>query len=140
MEAAKALLANLLMIGPQESELVAQVTVQNNNTPVTIQNNKTLVIEAVPDTNKAHTQELAILKEDLAAQEALRAKERELKKVAEEEQRKTTDNLRQAEECLRKGHEAYDWLKEEKEKLLQEKDKLRRSAEVEIEWLKEELR
>ena len=41
---------------------------------------------------------------------------------------------------MRKGHQAYDWLKEEKEKLLQEKDKLRRLTEVEIERLKEELR
>ena len=61
-------------------------------------------------------QELVVLKEDLAAQEALQARERE--------QRKTADNLRRTEESLRKGHQANDRLKEEKEKVLQEKDKL----------------
>ena len=80
-----------------------------------------------------------MLKEELAAQEALRAREREWKKEAEEEQRKTADSLCRPKESLRKGHQAYDRLKEENEKLLQEKGKLQRSAEVEIERLKEEL-
>ena len=95
--------------------------------------------EAVLDTNKTQAQELATLQEDLAAQEALWAKERELKKMAEEEQRKTTDSLCRVKKSLRKGHQAYDQLKEEKEKVLQEKDKLRRSTKVEIGRLKEEL-
>ena len=61
-------------------------------------------METIPDTIAAQAQELVILKEDLAAQEALRAKESELKMAAEEEQRKTVDNLRRAEESLWKGH------------------------------------
>ena len=62
-----------------------------------------------------------------------------MKKMAEEEQRKTTDNLCRVKKSFRKGHQAYDQLKEEKEKVLQEKDKLRRSTKVEIGRLKEEL-
>ena len=53
--------AELVIEGPKQLEPVAPVSVQNNETPVT---------ETVPDTNKAHEQELAQLKEDLAAQEA----------------------------------------------------------------------
>ena len=130
MEATKAELAKLVVTGPQQSEPVAPVNVQNNITPVT---------EVVPNINKAQAQELAILKEDLAAQEALRARERDLKKAAEEEQRETTRSLRRAEESLRKGHQACDRIEEEKENLLQEQDKLQKSAEVEINRLKEEL-
>ena len=151
IEKARTEMAKLVIEGPQQSEPVAPVTLQNNKTPLT---------EVGPDTNKTPAQELATLREDLAAQEALRARERELKKVVEEEQRKsrdwssdvcssdlakeeqrrTADNLRRTEESLRRGHQVYDRLKEEKEKLLKEKEKLRRMAEVEIERLKEELR
>ena len=116
---------------PQQSKPVA---------PVTRQNDQTLVTAVDPDTYESSAQELATLREDLAAQEALRARERELKKAAEEEQRRTADSLRRTEESLRRGHQAYDRLKEEKDKLLQEKEKLRRMEEVEIEHLKEELR
>ena len=140
LEIATEELAKMVITGPQEQEPVAPVHVQNNETPTTVHNNTTPVTETIPDTITAQAQELAVLKEDLAAQEALRARERELKMAAEEEQRKTADNLRRAEESLRKGHQAYDRLKEEKEKVLQEKDKLRRMAETEIERLKEELR
>ena len=100
--------------------------------PVSVQQNKTPVTETISDTNKAQEQELATLKEELAAQEALWARECKWKKPAEEEQRKTADSLRRAKESLRKGHQAYDRSKEEK-------DKLRALAEVEIERLKEEL-
>ena len=140
LEIAKEELAKMVITGPQEQEPVAPVHVQNNETPATVHNNTTPVPGTNPDIITAQAQELAVLKEDLAAQEALRARERELKMAAEEEQRKTADNLRRAEESLRKGHQAYDRLKEEKEKVLQEKDKLRRMAETEIERLKEELR
>ena len=95
--------------------------------------------ESIPDVVVVQAKELAELKEELAAQEALRTRERTLKKANEEEQRKIVENLRRAEENLRKGHQAYDRLKEEKEKVLQEKDKLRRMAETDIERLKEEL-
>ena len=70
---------------------------------------------------------------ELAAQEALRAREREQKKSTEEEKQKIEENLR-------KSHQVNDWLKQEKKKLLQEKDKLRQMAEGEIEFLKEEPR
>jgi hypothetical protein len=55
-------------------------------------------------------QELAELRDELAAQEVLRSHERDLKKAAEEELRKTAENLRRAKENLRKGHHAYDQL------------------------------
>ena len=55
-------------------------------------------------------------------------------------QKQTTEEEKQRiEENLRKSHANNDRLKEEREKLLQEKDKLRRMAETEIEWLKEEI-
>ena len=60
---------------------MALVTVQNNETSTIVQNNKTPMTEAVPDANTAHAQEIAILKEDMAGQEALRTRERELKKL-----------------------------------------------------------
>ena len=85
-----------------------------------------------PDTIITREQELSTLREELEAQEALRTKEREQKKATEEEKRKI-------EKKLRKSQQLTDQLKEDKEKLLQEKDKVRRSAEVEIERLKEEL-
>ena len=108
-------LAKMVITGPQQQESVAPVHVQNNEASTTVHINKTPVTETIPDTIAAQAQELVVLKEDLAAQEALRARERELKMAAEEEQRKIADNLRQAEESLRKGHQAYDRLKEEKE-------------------------
>ena len=49
--------------------------------------------KTVSDIVVAQAHELAVLKEELAAQEALRARERDLKKTAEEEQRRTADNL-----------------------------------------------
>ena len=58
------------------------------------------MIETILDTIAAQAQGLAILKEELAAQEALRARERELKMAVEEEQQKTANNLRRAEEKL----------------------------------------
>ena len=69
---------------------------------------------------------MSTLKEELAAQEALRGREREQKKATEDE------NMR-IEEALWKSPTNNDRLKEECDKLLQEKDKLWRSAEVEIE-------
>ena len=96
-------MAKLVIEGPKQSEPVALVTVQNN---------KTLVTEVVPDTNKMPSQHLATLREDQAAEEALRARERELKKAAEEEQRNTADSLRRAEENVRKGHQAYDHIRD----------------------------
>mgnify|MGYP007132931507 CR=1 FL=1 len=72
------------------------------------------------------------MKEELSAQEALRGREREQKKIAEEEKQRI-------EETLRKSEANNDRLKEEREKLLQEKEKLWRSAETEMEILREEL-
>ena len=71
---------------------------------------------------------ITTLREELAAQEALREKEREQRKLAEDERRRM-------EEGLRKSHANNDRLKEEREKLLQDKDKLRRQAETEIHFL-----
>ena len=139
LEMATEELAKMALTGPQIQEPVTPVNVQNKDTPTTVHSDKTPVTEPVPDIVTAQAKELAELKEELAAQEALRTRECDLKKVAEEEQRKTAENLRRAEENLRKGHQAYDRLKEEKEKVLQEKDKLRRMADTEIERLKEEL-
>ena len=126
----KAYVTNLVIEGPLRPEPVASVNEQVNNVPVA---------SIAPDTTKGQEQELATLEEEIEAQEAMRARERELKKAMEEEQRKAAENLRKVEDNLWKIHQANDWLKEEKEKLLQEKEKLRRSAEVEIERLKEEL-
>ena len=69
-----------------------------------------------------------VLRDELAAQEALRGDEREQKKLAEEERW-------EVEETLRKSQANNDQLKEEREKLLQDKDKLRRQAETEIHFL-----
>ena len=95
--------AKMVVIGPQQPKSVALVNVQNNETPPTIHINKIPVMETVPDTVTAQAQELVVLKEELTAQEALRASKRDLKRVAEEEQWKTADSLRQAEENLQKG-------------------------------------
>ena len=108
IEEARTKMAKLVIEGPKQSQPVALVSVQQNKTSVT---------EIVPDTNKAQELELTTLKKELAAQEALRAREREWKKVEEEKQRKTAESLRQVEESLRKGHQAYDRLKEEKDKV-----------------------
>ena len=103
MEKTKEVAAKLVIKGPtKQLEPVAPMSVQTNKTPVT---------KTVPNTNKAQEQELITLKEELEAQEALRAREHEGKKAAEEEQKKLA-------ESLQKGHQAYDRLKEEKEKLL----------------------
>ena len=67
------------------------------------------------------------------AQEALREKEREQRRLVEDEKRRI-------EESLRKNHANNDRLKEERDKLQQEKDRLRWHAETEFERLKEELR
>ena len=115
------------------------VTVQNKDTSRPVHSNKAPGTESVPDVVVAQAKELAELKEELAAQEALGTRDCDLKKAAKEEQRKTAENLHWAEENLRKGHQAYDRLKEEKEKVLQEKDKLRRMAETKIERIEEEL-
>ena len=128
LEAAKEELAKMIITGLPQPERVVSVNVQNNETQTVVHNNKTPVTKVVPNTNIAEAQEIAILKEDLAAQEALQTSERELRKAAEEEQRKTADSLRRAEESFQKGHQTYNRLREEKEKLLQEKDKLRKSA------------
>ena len=75
------------------------------------------------ETGTEHTQELRALRDELAAQEALRGNEREQKKLAEEERW-------EVEETLRKSQANNDQLKEEREKLLQDKDKLRRQEEL----------
>ena len=127
----------------RETQVQAPVTpgnVQNKASDQPVHSNQTPATETVPERNAAQAQELADLKDELAAQEALRSRERELKTAAEAELKKTAENLRRAEESLRKGHQAYDRLKEEKEKMLQEKERLRRNAETEVERLKEELR
>ena len=76
-----------------------------------------LAVEAALKSGIESTQELRALREELAAQETLREKEWEHKKLAEEEQWRVEENLR-------KSHANNDRLKEEREKLLQEKDKL----------------
>ena len=82
--------------------------------------------------SNVHEPELPDLREELAAQKALRARYREQKKTPEEEKRKIEENLQ-------KTQAANNRLKEEKDKLLQEKDKLHRIAKGEIERLKKEL-
>ena len=139
LEMATKELAKMALSGPQIQEPVTPITVQNKDTLIPVHSNKTPVTESAPDVVAAQAKELAELKEELTAQEALRTREPDLKKAVKEEQQKTIENLRRAEENLRKGHLAYDRLKEEKEKVLQEKDKLRRMADTEIERLKEEL-
>ena len=67
------------------------------------------------------------------APEALREKEREQRKLAEEERQRIKESLQTT-------HANNDRRKEEREKLQLEKDKLRRQVETEIERRKEELR
>ena len=86
--------------------------------------------EAIRELKQA--QEILTLKDELAAEDALREKEREQKKTVKEERRRIEENLR-------KSHAKNDRLKEERKKLLQDKDKLRRMAKAEIARLKEEL-
>ena len=133
-------MAKMALTTTQIQAPVTPVSVQNKETDPTVHTNKTPATETVPERDAAQAQKLEELRDELAAQEALRSRERELKTAAEAELKKTAENLRRAEESLRKGHQAYDRLREEKEKVLQEKDKLRKAAETEIERLKEELR
>ena len=114
-------LAKMALTRPQIQEPVTPITVQNKDTPITVHSNKTPVTESVADIVAAQAKELAELKKNWPH------KKRDLKKAAEEEQRKTAENLHRVEENLRKGHQAYERLKEEKEKVLQEKDKLRKA-------------
>ena len=100
LEMATEELAKMALTGPQIQEPVTPVSVQNKDTPTTVHSNKTPVTESVPDRVATQAKELVELKEELAAQEALRTREWELKKAVEEEQRKTTENLRRAEENL----------------------------------------
>ena len=133
LEMATEELAKMALIGREIQAPVTPVNVENKDTPTTVHSDKTLVTESVTNIVAAQAKELAELKKNWPH------KKRDLKKAAEEEQRKTAENLRREEENLQKGHQAYDRLKEEKEKVLQEKDKLRRMAETKIERLKEEL-
>ena len=91
------------------------------------------VREEALQTDTETAEVIKTLREELAAQEALREKEKEQRRLAE-------DDRRRIEEGLRKSHANNDRLKEERDKLQQEKDRLRRHAETEIERLKEELR
>ena len=76
---------------------------------------------------------MVTVKEELAAQEALRERERQHKKTV---WRKTKNGRKSSEESLANN----DRLKEQQEKLLQEKDKLWRITGTEIERLKEKIR
>ena len=62
IEEARTKMAKLVLEGTQRLELVAPVTVQDNETSTTIRKDKTLVTKVDPDTNKAHEQEIIILK------------------------------------------------------------------------------
>ena len=103
---AKAEAAKLVIEGPTLTEPVA---------PVSVQTKRMMVPETTPNTTKAQEQELATLKEELAAHEALRAREQELKKAAEEEQRKVVESLQKDEQNFRKSYQMNDRLKEERE-------------------------
>ena len=91
------------------------------------------MVEEALQTGTESAKVIKTLREELAAQDALREKEREQRKLAENERRRM-------EEGLRKSHANNDRLKEERDKLHQEKDRLCWHAETEIERLKEELR
>ena len=86
-------------------------------------------LQTGPETEKL----IATLKEELQAQEALREKEREQRKLVE-------DDRRRMEEGLRRSKATNNRLQDEKDKLQKEKDRLRRRAEQEIERLQEEIR
>ena len=100
LEMATEELAKMALTGPQIQEPVTLVTVQNKDTPITVHSSKTPVTESVPDIVAVQAKELAELKEELVAQEALCTQERDLKKAVEEEQQKTAENLRREEENL----------------------------------------
>ena len=85
LEMATEELAKMALTGPQIQEPVTPVSVQNKDTPTTVHSNKTPVTESVPDRVAMQAKELVELKEELAAQEALRTRERDLKKATEEE-------------------------------------------------------
>ena len=76
MEKAKESAAGMAKIGPNTT--LEQVALANTQPPVE------LVANAAPVNNTKREQELSTLKEELATQEALRGKEREQKKAAEE--------------------------------------------------------
>ena len=78
------------------------------------------VVEEALQTGTKSAKVIKTLREELAAQEALREKEWEQRKLAEDERRRM-------EEGLRKVHANNDRLKKERDKLQQEKDKNRTS-------------
>ena len=98
-------LAKMALTGPQIQEPVTPVSVQNKDTPTTLHSNKTPVTESLPDIVAVQAKELAELKEELATQEALCTRERDLKKAVEEEQWKTAENLRQTPRIRPEGGE-----------------------------------
>ena len=73
--------------GPTSPEPVAPINVQLNNA---------LVAPTTLDTCNTWEEELSNLREELKAQEALRAREREQKEATKEEKRKIEDVERQA--------------------------------------------
>ena len=110
-------------------ESVASMATRDQQSKVVKTKQKATPEPTVVDASKTGTESAQVLKalrEELGAQEALREKEREQRKLGEEEERRI-------EESLRKSHANNDRLKEEREKLQQEKDKLSRQAETEIE-------
>ena len=87
----------------------------------------------VPEKERKWDREREILKDKLAAQAAMKEKEKQLHKAFEDEKWRM-------EESLQRLQSNMDQLKEEKDGLQQEKDKLRSMAETKIERRKEELR
>ena len=78
-----------------------------DNKPVVTTKQKATPEPTVVDASKTGTESAQVLKalrEELAAQEALREKEREQRKLVEEEPQRIEENLR-------KSHANNDWLK-----------------------------
>ena len=83
----------MALTGPQMQAPMTPVDVQNKDIQAPLHINKIPKTEPVPEIVAAQAKEVAELKDKLATQEALRSRERNLKKVEEEELKKTAESL-----------------------------------------------
>ena len=85
---AKEYAANMANMGQQTS-----IDTEPRKQKATPEPELELAMDTTSKTGTESTQELRTLREELAAQEALRGKEREQKKLVEEERRRVEENL-----------------------------------------------
>ena len=92
---AKEYAANMATMGQHTSVDTESVVSASRQKP-TSEPESEQAVEAALKTGTEYTQELRALKQELAAQEALRGKDKEQKKLAEEERRRVQENLRKS--------------------------------------------